>query len=94
MACALEGADRISEPHDRNIPIDVQKEVYRRADNACQLCGWNRDRWNKDDRRMLELHHLEQHAAGGENVEANLRVLCSRCHDEVHAGRVQLPSDI
>jgi predicted HNH restriction endonuclease len=40
---------------------------------------------------MLELHHLEEHAEGGPNVKENLVCLCSRCHDDVHAGRIQLP---
>jgi len=90
----LEDQERVSEPHDRNIPLDVQKEVYERAGNACQLDGWNRDRWTRDDPRILELHHLTEHAAGGENVAENLVVLCSRCHDDVHAGRRELPPDL
>lgn len=90
----LESAQRISEPHDRNIPFQVEKEVYRRAGNACQLCGWNRDRWTKKDPRILELHHLTAHAAGGANVPENLAVLCSKCHDDVHAGRRSLPTNI
>jgi 5-methylcytosine-specific restriction endonuclease McrA len=90
----LENAERIAEPHDRKVPFDVQKEVYERAKNTCQLCGWNREKWTRDDPRILELHHIEEHVEGGPNIPENLVVLCSRCHDEVHAGRRELPPNI
>ena len=90
----LESAERIAEPHDRKIPFDVQKAVYERDENRCKNCGWNRSQWRRDDPRMLELHHLEEHAEGGSNIKENLVCLCSRCHDDVHAGRIQLPPGI
>jgi len=90
----LENAERIAEPHDRKIPFDVQKEVYEKANNTCQLCGWNREKWTRDDPRILELHHVEEHVEGGPNIPENLVVLCGRCHDDVHAGRRELPPNI
>src|SRR5207237_355419 len=51
----LESIERVAEPHDRRIPHDIQKEVYARDDNKCQLCGWNRDRWTAADPRILDL---------------------------------------
>jgi hypothetical protein len=87
----LENAERIAEPHDRKIPFDVQKAVYERDDNRCKNCGWDRSQWRREDPRILELHHLEEHAEGGPNVKENLVCLCSRCHDELHAGRIHLP---
>ena len=87
----LESAERRSQPHDRNIPFEVQKQVYERAKNACELCGWNHHKWAKDDPRILELHHITEHAVGGPNIPRNLAVLCSRCHDDIHAGRRELP---
>jgi predicted HNH restriction endonuclease len=32
--------------------------------------------------------------AGGPNIPENLIVLCSKCHDDIHAGRRQLPPHI
>lgn len=90
----LENAERIAEPHDRKIPFDIQRVVYERANNTCQLCGWNREKWTRDDPRILELHHVEEHVEGGPNIPENLVVLCGRCHDEVHAGRRELPPNI
>jgi hypothetical protein len=87
----LETADRIAEPHDRRIPYDTQKLVYARSNNTCQLCGWNHSKWTKDDPRIIEIHHIEGHAEGGMNTPDNLCILCSRCHDDIHAGKLNLP---
>ena len=86
----LESLDRIAEPHDRRIPEGVQRTVFDRDNNTCVSCGWSRERWVREDPRILELHHLDEHAGGGENTAENLAVFCSRCHDDVHAGRIQV----
>lgn len=90
----LENKERIAQPHDRKIPFDVQKAVYERDENRCRNCGWDRSHWRKDDPRILELHHLENHVEGGPNVVENLICLCSRCHDDLHADRIQLPPEL
>ena len=90
----LEDIERIAESHDRKISFNIQRIVYDRANNTCQLCGWDRDKWKRDDPRILEIHHVEEHVDGGPNIPDNLVLLCSRCHDEVHAGRRELPPNI
>lgn len=89
----LEHVDRQSDPHDRHIPESVQKQVYERDRNRCLSCGWMRSSWTREDPRSLELHHIEHHAEGGVNDATNLVVLCSRCHDQVHAGRIRIRRD-
>lgn len=84
----LESLERIAEPHDRNIPNEVQKEVYARDQSTCCNCGWHRELWKREDARILELHHLKPHVEKGENIAANLLVLCSKCHDAAHAGKL------
>jgi hypothetical protein len=86
----LESKERVAEPHDRHIPHEVQQVVYQRDNNTCRLCGWNRDKWTREDPRILELHHVVHHKDGGANNAENLLVLCNRCHDDVHAGRVHI----
>lgn len=86
--------ERVAEPHDRHISSDVQREVYERDNNSCQQCGWNIAKWTTADPRILELHHLTAHVARGSNSADNLLVLCSYCHDEVHAGRIILPAKL
>jgi len=77
-------ADRQSPEHDRHIPDDVRGEVLRRDQYTCQQCQWSHRLWNPSDPRHLELHHKEHHARGGENVEENLKALCTVCHDKIH----------
>ncbi len=77
-------ADRQSPEHDRRIPDPVKGKVLKRDKYRCQNCGWSHDQWNRSDPRHLELHHVKQHAAGGENAEDNLITLCTVCHDDIH----------
>ena len=77
-------ADRQSPEHDRSISDDVRREVLRRDEYKCKKCGWSHNEWNPSDPRHLELHHIKHHARGGENVEGNLKTLCTVCHVKVH----------
>jgi hypothetical protein len=77
-------ADRQSPEHDRKIPDDVRREVLRRDGYKCRECGWLHDEWNPSDPRHLELHHMQHHAKGGQNVEVNLEAVCTICHDKLH----------
>jgi hypothetical protein len=83
---------RVAEPHDRHISAEVQREVYERDNNTCRNpdCCWNMQRWTQEDPRILELHHIQAHSKRGANSIENLLVLCSFCHDEVHAGRLEI----
>jgi len=83
----LQSKERVVEPHDRKIPEKVQRSVYERDSNTCRVCGWKRDRWTAANPRILELHHLDHHKDRGPNVERNLIVICSKCHDEAHSGK-------
>jgi len=76
--------DRQSPAHDREIPDPVRRAVLVRDQYRCRNCGWNHDQWNRSDPRHLELHHVEHHVRGGENVEENLITICTICHDETH----------
>ena len=86
--------DRQTHEHDRVIPDSVRGAVLQRDRYRCvnPACGWDRSMLHPDDRRtMLELHHIHEHAHGGQNTAGNLMTLCNVCHDEVHAG--SLPID-
>jgi hypothetical protein len=90
----MESAERVAEPHDRNIPFETQKTVYERDRNTCIICGWTHEQWRREDPRILELHHVREHVDGGTNTADNLLVICSRCHDDVHAGRRNIPENL
>ena len=80
-------ADRQSPEHDRNIPDNVRRSVLKRDGYKCTECGWSYEEWNPADPRHLELHHIEHHAKGGQNIEENLCTVCTICHDEIHRKR-------
>jgi len=77
--------DRPIPIRDHNIPDPIRRKVLRRDDYQCKRCGWTHSLWNRSDPRHLELHHVKSHAAGGENIEANLITLCTVCHDLWHS---------
>lgn len=82
--------DRQAEVHDRKIPDVIRVSVLERDDYSCRKCGWNPETARQGDRirTLLELHHIEHHASGGENTEGNLITLCNICHDDVHRGNI------
>jgi hypothetical protein len=85
--------DKQAPEHDRRIPDDVRVDVLMRDGFACRVCGWTREQLRPDDpRKFLELHHVTAHADKGENSVENLITLCNVHHDQVHAGRLALPS--
>ena len=79
--------DRQTPPHDRKIPDNIRLRVLERDSYRCTICGWDHSRWSREVPRVLELHHVQPHAKGGENSEENLITLCNVCHDEVHSRR-------
>jgi HNH endonuclease len=82
--------DRQSAVHDRKIPDPVRVTVLERDKFACKKCEWSLDKKHPADKRsLLELHHIEHHADGGENVVENLVTLCNVCHDDVHRGNIK-----
>jgi hypothetical protein len=88
----LQTADRIAEPHDRNIPEAVERQVYARDANRCRVCQWSREMWTPRDPRFLEVHHSQEHQHHGPNDPANLLVVCDRCHDSIHADEIPSPT--
>jgi hypothetical protein len=86
----LQNLDRFADEHDRHISETDQRAVYERDRNRCRNCGWGQDMWTRQNPRYLELHHMTEHRKGGSNTQDNLVVLCSKCHDEVHAGRLSV----
>ena len=82
--------DRQAPKHDRNISDDVRVKVLERDAFSCSFCNWMREHLSRDDpRKFLELHHITNHAAGGENTVENLTTLCNVHHDQVHRGTLR-----
>lgn len=85
--------DRQAEVHDRKIPDPVRVSVLERDHHSCRNCHWSHAKKTVNDpRTFLELHHIEHHVDGGENILANLITLCNVCHDEVHRKNISKES--
>ena len=56
----------------------------RKFGKACTICQYCKPFINN------HCHHIVSLANGGKNTINNGIVLCSRCHDEVHAGIINL----
>ena len=50
---------------------------------ACVHCGTTQD---------LQVHHVVAARDGGPTTPQNLAVLCARCHRDVEAGQLELPT--
>ena len=57
------------------------KQVLERDGYRCRHCGF---------RSTLHIHHVIFRSAGGVDEEYNLITLCTKCHDDLHAGRLEL----
>jgi 5-methylcytosine-specific restriction protein A len=52
--------------------------VIARDMGICQMCGIV-------VREMAQIDHIVEKAAGGSDLESNLRLLCHSCHSKRHA---------
>ncbi len=58
-----------------NLNNQTRKEVYKRDDYMCALCGGTRG---------LQVHHVTARSQGGSNSLHNLITLCHICHANAH----------
>jgi hypothetical protein len=63
---------------------EVQRAVWQRDGDQCTFVS--EDGHRCEERRFVELDHIEAVARGGEATVANLRVLC-RAHNQLEAER-------
>ncbi|WP_241801577.1 HNH endonuclease, partial [Acidithiobacillus caldus] len=53
-----------------------------RRDGGCVICG---------GKEHLQVHHLRKRSQQGSHRVGNQVALCEDCHDDVHAGLIDLP---
>lgn len=76
----------ISRAFKRN--ADVVAEVLLRANGTCEKCYSPAPFLRaSDDTPYLEVHHIVQLSAGGEDTDANAMALCPNCHRKFHFGK-------
>lgn len=59
------------------IPSTVRTQVVGRSRGWCE--------WPSCTEQATDMHHLLMRSQGGTHTVANLRHLCRRCHDRIHA---------
>lgn len=81
---------------DYEFACDIRKDGRRKANSSfrravidmfgseCSNCGYHKPPVKP------HVHHIVSLGEGGKNCIRNGIVLCSRCHDEVHAGLLSL----
>ena|SRR2546425_29758 len=71
----------------------VCKIVDARDKRICRACGWH----SQLDAIGLTVrghrHHIVYRSAGVKDESSNIVTLCSSCHNEVHAHRLQIDGD-
>lgn len=70
-------------PDARHTTVAQKKELLRRDCYQCCVPGCSNHLW-------LEAHHIKFYQHRGKTVPANLLTLCSRCHKNVHDGRLMI----
>lgn len=55
--------------------LNVIKKFFK---NGCEVCGW------KEERGLLEVHHIKPRASGGKEELENYKVLCPNHHRLAH----------
>lgn len=72
---------------------EVYAAVTRRDESCCRVCG----KWCNPRAIGLLLkphhHHITYRSRGGETSTANVCLLDSECHQDEHAGKLQLSGD-
>ena len=65
-----------------------KKAVKRAFGVACEICGYHKPPIEN------HCHHIVEKHRGGTDTIRNSMIVCSRCHDEIHAGILEIPQHI
>jgi hypothetical protein len=68
------------------LPASVKRAVRLRDRNRCRVDGCGR-------RRYVDVHHIEQRAAGGVHARGNCCLLCTTHHRMLHEGTLRIAGD-
>lgn len=63
---------------------NTKARVLNRDNYTCQICK------NKSKDSKLEVHHIQFSSENGSDDEENLITLCSKCHKNLHSGKIKL----
>ncbi|HEX8174076.1 MAG TPA: HNH endonuclease signature motif containing protein [Pyrinomonadaceae bacterium] len=69
--------------NNKPIPSKTKKLIFQEAGSSCSLCG-------ESNVNVLEIHHIENRADGGDNEPENLILVCSNCHSKITGGAISV----
>lgn len=82
-ACPENSEVEIVNPKSR-VPTRAQRrKLLRRDGYCCAVPGCQNSLW-------LDIHHIVFHADGGLTIGDNLITVCTRCHKNIHEGRLRV----
>jgi hypothetical protein len=70
----------------RVVPKGIERAVRARDNNTCRFPGCR-------NKRVVDIHHIEHWANGGETAVNQLMLLCSKHHTMVHEGGFRIDRD-
>lgn len=70
----------------RTIPATLRRKVMERDGNRCTVPGCRNS-------RFLEIHHIHPFRKSGKNKAKNLTTICSRCHSDIHEGKLSVEGE-
>lgn len=50
-------------------------KLFRERGHRCEMCGYD---------GYLEVHHILSVEKGGDNKDNNLKIVCEKCHADLH----------
>jgi 5-methylcytosine-specific restriction endonuclease McrA len=89
MPSRVEGK-RIRKAEDMAAWRAVCKQVDARDKGRCRVCGRRCDPNAVGMLERAERHHIEYRSRGGEDIDHNVVTMCSGCHTDQHAGRIDV----
>lgn len=68
-------------PYPSEFSSHLRKQIRKRDNYTCQVCGMTEVEHLKKYNRVLEVHHIDRNKFN--NIEINLKTICKSCHIKI-----------
>ena len=93
IRCPLHGHDWVPKPKEKKVPkkranLSLRKHIPKPFNFFCEICLREESFLrNLSPPLYFQVHHVIEHQNGGEDITENLSLVCSECHELIHARR-------
>lgn len=93
IRCPLHGHSWVPKPRESKVPrkranLSLRKLIPKSLDSVCEICSREEHLLKSLSPPVyFQVHHVVEHQHGGEDITENLRLVCSECHELIHARR-------